>query len=75
MWNNTAIWLGKNSPRYANNKFSPEEIFESVVKALTPLKQPTTTKDVAAAVAFLLSDEACMITGQAINVDGGIELH
>jgi NAD(P)-dependent dehydrogenase (short-subunit alcohol dehydrogenase family) len=32
---------------------------------------PARPEDIAAAVVFLLSDDACYITGQTINVDGG----
>jgi 3-oxoacyl-[acyl-carrier protein] reductase len=37
-----------------------------------PLKRPGTDLDVACAVAFLASDEAGYITGQVINVNGGM---
>ena len=37
-----------------------------------PLKRPGTDRDVANAVAFLASDEAGYITGQVINVNGGM---
>ena len=37
-----------------------------------PLKRPGTDTDVAAAVAFLASDEAGYVTGQVINVNGGM---
>jgi 3-oxoacyl-[acyl-carrier protein] reductase len=37
-----------------------------------PLKRPGTDADVAAAVAFLASDEAGYVTGQVINVNGGM---
>ncbi|MCB1693395.1 MAG: SDR family oxidoreductase, partial [Pseudomonadales bacterium] len=36
-----------------------------------PLRRLSTPEDVAAAVCFLASDEAGMITGTALNVDGG----
>ncbi|XOV86375.1 MAG: SDR family oxidoreductase [Pseudomonadota bacterium] len=36
-----------------------------------PLRRLSTPDDVAAAVCFLASDEASMITGTALNVDGG----
>ncbi len=39
-----------------------------------PLGRLETAEDVANAVAFLVSDEAGYITGQAINVDGGINM-
>jgi len=37
----------------------------------TPVRRPGTADDVAAACAFLCSEEAGYITGQAINVNGG----
>lgn len=36
-----------------------------------PLGRPATAEDVAAAVAFLCSDEAAMITGATLTIDGG----
>ena len=34
-----------------------------------------TLEDIAAMVHFLLSPDANLVTGQALNVDGGIEVH
>jgi 3-oxoacyl-[acyl-carrier protein] reductase len=51
-------------------KLSPE-----VVKGWSddiPLKRPGTTKDVANACLFLASDMSTYITGQVLNVDGGM---
>jgi 2-hydroxycyclohexanecarboxyl-CoA dehydrogenase len=44
--------------------------FDAVV-ARTPVRRAGTPDDIAAACAFLCSDEAGYITGQAINVNGG----
>jgi 3-oxoacyl-[acyl-carrier protein] reductase/meso-butanediol dehydrogenase/(S,S)-butanediol dehydrogenase/diacetyl reductase len=41
----------------------------------TPLRRIAESEDVAALVAFLVSDEACFITGQAYNVNGGLLFH
>jgi len=43
----------------------------SQVAARTPVRRAGTGDDIAAAVAFLCSDEAGYITGQALNVNGG----
>jgi meso-butanediol dehydrogenase / (S,S)-butanediol dehydrogenase / diacetyl reductase len=40
-----------------------------------PLKRAATPGDLAAAVSFLCSEDADYITGQALNVDGGIEMN
>jgi NAD(P)-dependent dehydrogenase (short-subunit alcohol dehydrogenase family) len=41
----------------------------------TPLGRIAESEDVANLVAFLVSDEACFITGQAYNVNGGALFH
>jgi meso-butanediol dehydrogenase / (S,S)-butanediol dehydrogenase / diacetyl reductase len=40
-----------------------------------PLKRAATPDDLAAAVSFLLSEDADYITGQTLNVDGGVEMN
>ncbi len=53
---------------------SPEEAFNRMVQAGTPLKRPQTPEDMGNLAVFLASDLAREITGQAINVDGGMVL-
>jgi NAD(P)-dependent dehydrogenase (short-subunit alcohol dehydrogenase family) len=43
--------------------------------ASIPLQRANTPEDIAAMAAFLASDDARNITGQAINVDGGMIVH
>lgn len=49
----------------------PDAAKEAMLNQI-PLKRPGTDRDVAAAVAFLASDEAGYITGQVLNVNGGM---
>jgi 3-oxoacyl-[acyl-carrier protein] reductase len=49
----------------------PEEIKKAFMDNI-PLKRFGLPKEVASAVKFLLSDEAAYITGQVINVNGGL---
>jgi 3-oxoacyl-[acyl-carrier protein] reductase len=49
----------------------PENLMKQLTDA-TPLGRFGTTEEIAAAVAFLASDEAAFITGQILGVDGGL---
>lgn len=69
-WEKLAQSLKDNHPSLANK--SLQEIFEARVKSVTPLGRPQTAEDIASLVAYLVSEEAKNITGQAINVDGGV---
>jgi 3-oxoacyl-[acyl-carrier protein] reductase len=51
----------------------PQEIKETGIK-MTPLGKFGQPKDVANAVAFLVSDEAAFITGEVLKVDGGLAM-
>jgi len=73
MWAEMAKWFKESFPALEGK--SPQEIFENRVKSVTPLRRPQTVEDIANLVAFLVSEEARNITGQAINVDGGAVMH
>lgn len=51
--------------------FGPGELMDSWVQNI-PMKRAGEGSDVAGLVAFLASDDASYITGQTINVDGGL---
>jgi NAD(P)-dependent dehydrogenase (short-subunit alcohol dehydrogenase family) len=50
-------------------------VFEAHIARNCPLGREQTPEDIGAAVAFFASDDARNITGQSLNVDGGIELN
>lgn len=58
----------------ALNFFPSKDTLISMSKAYTPMGRMVTPEDVANVVAFLCSEEANMICGQVIVVDGGISL-
>jgi NAD(P)-dependent dehydrogenase (short-subunit alcohol dehydrogenase family) len=54
---------------------SARQIFEKRVQEWVPLQREQMPEDIGYAAVFLASDEARNITGQALNVDGGIYMH
>lgn len=53
----------------------PRQVFETAVQSMIPMRTEQTPEDIGWTVVFLASEEANQITGQAINVDGGLEVH
>ena len=51
------------------------QVFERIVEASVPVGREQTPEDIGKLAAFLASDDAKNITGQAINVDGGIRMN
>lgn len=52
--------------------YEPGELMDSWVRDKIPMKRAGQGSDVAGLVAFLASEDATYITGQTINVDGGL---
>lgn len=73
MWEDLARWFKEHFSSLAEK--SLYEIFSKRVEAVTPLRRAQTPEDIASLAAFLVSEEARNITGQAINVDGGAVMH
>jgi NAD(P)-dependent dehydrogenase (short-subunit alcohol dehydrogenase family) len=69
MWDNIDKVQGQK-----RQGLQPGEWMQKSIEAI-PLKRAATPQDVAAAVSFLCSSDADYITGQALNVDGGIEMN
>jgi NAD(P)-dependent dehydrogenase (short-subunit alcohol dehydrogenase family) len=75
----TPLWhkIGEHVSSSSANKegLGPREVFDRRIKATTPLGREQTPEDIGNAVAFLASESARNITGQAINVSGGSHLN
>jgi NAD(P)-dependent dehydrogenase (short-subunit alcohol dehydrogenase family) len=70
-WQEGARTLRQKVPRYKDLK-TPEEVFQEYVQRLVPLGREQTAEDIGRAAVFLASEDAKNITGQTVNVDGGI---
>ena len=71
-WHKLAPLIAQGDEAYAD--LEPRELFEKWVVNSTPLRREQTPEDIGNTVAFLASDEARNITGQAIHVDGGVAM-
>lgn len=73
LWESIGEWRGSTDERYAG--MTPRQVFQRAVSEGVPLGREQTPEDVGNAVAFLASDRAKSITGQALNVDGGTRMN
>ncbi|MBI2940238.1 MAG: glucose 1-dehydrogenase [Chloroflexi bacterium] len=69
----TPMWHQIDLDRARLFGLQPGEAMASFVETI-PLKRAARPEDIASAVAFLCSADADYITGQALNVDGGLEM-
>ena len=69
----TQMWEQIDRERGALFGTKPGEAYATFIESI-PLKRPAMPEDVAAAVAFLCSSDSDYITGQCLNVDGGVEM-
>lgn len=58
-----------------NEAWTDDPEKKAVVESHIPMKRAGTAEEMAAAVAFLASDEATYITGQTLFIDGGLTLY
>ena len=65
----------KQNEYYANIQGLSVPQYLAAMKSRIPMRRHCTSQDVAAMVAFLASDEASYITGEAVNISGGEETH
>ncbi|MGI9289903.1 MAG: SDR family NAD(P)-dependent oxidoreductase [Gammaproteobacteria bacterium] len=74
--NHVTTGLGaKQNDYYSKLQGKTLEEFMQAMRERIPLGRPGLPEDTANACAFLASDEACYITGEAMNVSGGEETH
>ncbi len=71
----TWMWEYLSSLAAKELKTTPEEAFKRISTEHIPLRRPQTPEDIGSLAVFLASDEAKNITGQSINVDGGMVTH
>jgi len=75
MWAVTDKWIAEHMPPFKDMPYEPKQVYNAMVQSATCLKRPTDPEHIANVVAFLTSEEASEVTGQHINVDGGMEFH
>jgi len=74
--NHVTTGLGaKQNEYYSRLQGKTLEEFMQAMRERIPLGRPGLPEDTANAVAFLANDEARYITGEAMNVSGGEEMH
>ena len=75
MWQHGARILAEAHPMFAGSGIDPKGALDMMVQSLIPFKTYQTPEDIGRAVVFLVSDEAREITGQALNVCGGMAMN
>ncbi len=70
----TPMWTQIDRERGELFGSKPGEAMHNFIETNIPLKRASSIEDLAGAVSFLCSPDADYITGQCLNVDGGIEM-
>ena len=68
------LWTGSLNKQYAENRGITEAECRAMYDKQVPLGRTTSYDDVANAMFYLLSADSSYITGQALNVTGGMEM-
>ena len=72
MWRQLEAMIGRDPSEEVVDR---RRVFEAYLAQNCPLRREQTPEDIGQAVAFLASEDARNISGQALNVDGGIEMN
>jgi NAD(P)-dependent dehydrogenase (short-subunit alcohol dehydrogenase family) len=72
MWQEGSKLLVEYHPLFKGTGLKPKDALDAVVETQIPFKTYQTPEDIGKAVVFLVSDDAKEITGQALNVCGGM---
>ncbi len=75
MWQEGAKLLAKMDPRFKDLDITPKDTLDFMVQMAIPFKRMQTAEDIGNSAVFLASDEASEITGQALNVCGGMHFN
>lgn len=75
--NHVTTGLGAQQNEYFSKLlgFASVEDYLANMKAKNPMGRPGLASDTASACAWLASEDACYVTGEALNVSGGEEMH
>jgi sorbitol-6-phosphate 2-dehydrogenase len=69
------LWVDSLYAQYAQRWGTTEEKVRQMYMGQVPMKRGCTYDDVCNVVVFLASDQSSYMTGQAVNVTGGQEMH
>lgn len=71
----TSLWDDQHKEAYARKRHMKPEEVEPYLAGKVPVGRLCTPQDVAGMAVFLATDEAEFITGQAVNISGGLVMH
>jgi len=69
------LWVDSLFKQYARNRGISEQEVREIYTNQVPMKRACSYQDVCNVLVFLASDQSSYMTGQAINVTGGQEMH
>jgi len=69
------LWVDSLFKQYARNRGISEQEVREIYTNQVPMKRGCSYQDVCNVLVFLASDQSSYMTGQAINVTGGQEMH